>query len=125
MHLQMVTAGQRFFFCMFQIFSNLKQINTASLLPNCGALIMLISVEGVYRNGKIKLRELPANVNAETRVIVTFVEPQFIDLRARGVGEAQAVDLRVRLATFVEDWNSPEMDIYNNYDAAKANLQAR
>lgn len=86
---------------------------------------MLISVEGVYRNGKVELRELPANVNVEMRVIVTFVEPKFIDLRARGIDEAQAADLRARLATFAEDWNSPEMDIYDNYDAAKANLQAR
>jgi hypothetical protein len=86
---------------------------------------MLISVEGVYRNGKVELKELPANVNEETRVIVTFVEPKFIDLRARGIDEAQAADLRARLATFAEDWNSPEMDIYDNYDAAKANLPTR
>jgi hypothetical protein len=86
---------------------------------------MLISVEGVYRNGKVELREMPANVNEEMRVIVTFVEPKFIDLRARGIDEAQAADLRARLATFAEDWSSPEMDIYDNYDAAKANLQAR
>jgi hypothetical protein len=86
---------------------------------------MLISIEGVYRNGKVELKELPANVNAERRVIVTFVEPKFIDLRERGIDEAQAADLRARLATFAEDWNSPEMDIYDNYDAAKANLPAR
>jgi len=52
---------------------------------------MLISVEGVYRNGKVELREMPANVNEEMRVIVTFVEPQFIDLRTHGIDEAQAV----------------------------------
>ncbi len=86
---------------------------------------MLISVEGVYRNGKVELREKPANVNEEMRVIVTFVEPKLIDLRARGIDEVQAADLRARLATFADDWNSPEMDIYDNYDAAKANLQAR
>lgn len=86
---------------------------------------MLISVEGIYRNGKVELRELPANINAETRVIVTFVEPKLIDLRARGIDEVQAADLRARLATFTEDWNSPEMDIYDNYDAAKANLPTR
>ena len=86
---------------------------------------MLISVEGVYRNGKVELREMPANVNKEMRVIVTFIEPGIIDLRARGINEAQAADLRARLATFAEDWNSPEMDIYDNYDAARASLQAR
>ena len=86
---------------------------------------MLISLEGVYRNGKVELRELPANVNTEMRVIVTFIEPKFIDLRERGIDEAQAADLRARLATFADDWNSPEMDIYDNYDAAKASLQTR
>jgi len=86
---------------------------------------MLISVEGVYRNGKVELREKPANVNDEMRVIVTFVEPQLVDLRVRGIDETQAADLRARLTTFADDWNSPEMDIYDNYDAAKANLQAR
>ncbi len=86
---------------------------------------MLISVEGVYRNGKVELKELPADVNVEMRVIVTFVEPKLIDLRERGIDEAQAADLRARLTTFAEDWNSPEMDIYDNYDAAKANLPTR
>jgi hypothetical protein len=65
---------------------------------------------------------MPANLNPEMRVIVTFVEPRYIDLRERGIDETQAADLRARLATFAEDWDSPEMDIYDNYDAAKANL---
>jgi hypothetical protein len=87
---------------------------------------MLVSVEGLYHNGKVELKELPVNINTEMRVIVTFVEPnKFIDLRARGIDEAQAAELRARLATFAEDWDSPEMDIYDDYDAAKAKLQAR
>jgi len=45
-----------------------------------------------------------------------------IDLRVRGMDEAQAADLRARLVTFVEDWDSPEMDVYDDYDAAKARL---
>jgi len=36
-----------------------------------------------------------------------------VDLRARGIGEAQAADLRARLKTMAEDWNRPEMDIYD------------
>ena len=69
--------------------------------------------------------ETPGDVREETRVIVTFLAPGHIDLRARGIGEAQAADLRARLATFTEDWDSPEMDIYDNYDTAKATLQTR
>ncbi len=45
-----------------------------------------------------------------------------IDLPSRGIDQVQAAELRVRLAAFAEDWDSPEMDLYDNYDAAKANL---
>ena len=45
----------------------------------------------------------------------------YIDLQKRGIDRARASDLRERLATFAEDWESPEMSIYDNYDAAKSN----
>jgi hypothetical protein len=56
---------------------------------------------------------------------VTFLEPQVTDLRARGINEAHAAELRARLATFAEDWDSPEMAVYDEYDAAKSRLQTR
>jgi len=80
---------------------------------------MLKSIQGVYRHGRIELIEVPEDVHDETRVIVTFLEPGPIDLQSRGIGEAQAAELRARLAVFAEDWDSPEMDIYDHYDAAK------
>jgi hypothetical protein len=83
---------------------------------------MLTAIQGVYRSGKIDLSELPRNVTDETPVVVTFLNASRIDLQERGIGVTQAADLRARLATFTEDWNSQEMDIYDNYDAAKANL---
>ena len=83
---------------------------------------MLTAIQGVYRSGKIHLTELPRNITDETPVVVTFLEDNRIDLQARGIGVKQATDLRARLATFAEDWNTPEMEIYDNYDAAKANL---
>ena len=83
---------------------------------------MLKSVEGVYRDGKIELTELPGEVCNETRVIVTFLATYHIDLQARGIDEAQAAELRAQLGTFTEEWNSPEMDLYDNYDAVKARL---
>jgi hypothetical protein len=83
---------------------------------------MLKSVEGVYRDGKIELTELPEDVCNETRVIVTFLETGYIDLPARSIDEAQAAELRAQLGTFAEEWNSPDMDLYDNYDAAKAKL---
>jgi hypothetical protein len=82
---------------------------------------MLPSIQGVYRDGKIELDEHPANVPQETRVIVTFLADGSVDLRSAGINAAQAAELRARLAAF-EDWDSPEMAIYDNYDAGKANL---
>jgi hypothetical protein len=73
---------------------------------------MLKSVEGVYRDGKIELLELPPP-NAQGKVIVTFLESGAIDLAARGIDESQAADLRHRLQTIAEDWNLPEMDAYD------------
>lgn len=83
------------------------------------------TIEGVYRNGKVEITEVPKDVCDETRVLVTFLEPQPIDLRARGIDEAHAAELRTRLATFTEDWDSPEMAMYDDYGAAKHRLQAR
>lgn len=85
---------------------------------------MLTSVKGVYRAGRVELTELPPQVRDETQVIVTFVDTGEIDLRARGIDEAEAAELRDRLTPFAEDWNSAEMEIYDNYDAAKTKLSA-
>ena len=83
---------------------------------------MLRSIEGVYRKGKIELVEVPVSVGDETRVIVTFLEFNDVDLRSRGIDEKRAADLRARYATFAEDWDSPEMSVYDNYASAKAKL---
>jgi len=82
---------------------------------------MLKSIEGVYRDGKVELAELPAGVRDEARVIVTFLESDYVDLQTRGIQPAQAAVLRERLSTFAEDWDSPDMDMYDRYDTAKAN----
>lgn len=67
--------------------------------------------------------ETPSDMCEGTRVVVTFFPPGSIDLRERGIDEAQAANLRARFATFAEDWESPEMDIYDNYDEEKSKLQ--
>jgi hypothetical protein len=82
---------------------------------------MLTSVKGVYRNGRVELVESPSEVPEGTWVIVTFVRSDDIDLKSQGIDTEQAESLRTSLATFSEDWDSPEMSIYDNYDAAKAN----
>ena len=74
---------------------------------------MLTTVEGIYRNGKIELLEAAPDVG-DVRVIVTFLPKKGpIDLRERGICEAQAADLRRRLQTFAAGWESPEMDVYD------------
>ncbi|NOX56905.1 MAG: hypothetical protein GXP27_21180 [Planctomycetes bacterium] len=73
---------------------------------------MLKSVMGVYRDGKVELLE-PAPSDAEGRVIVTFLKSQPVDLAERGISAAQAADLRRRLQAFSEDWDRPEMDVYD------------
>ncbi len=77
------------------------------------------SIGGVYRDGKVELTKVPLDVPEGTRVVVTFPETSSgtnYDLRELGIDEAQAADLRARLRAFAEDWESPEMDIYDNYD---------
>ncbi len=61
-------------------------------------------------------------MNNETQVIVTFLKSKHINLREREIDEKQAADLRGRLSTFVEDWDSPEMAIYDNYDESKSHI---
>lgn len=83
---------------------------------------MLTAVQGIYRNGKIQLAEVPSNISDDTVVIVTFLTAGDIDLASSGIDETHAADLRARLSTFVEEWDNPEMDIYDDYDNAKSKL---
>ena len=64
-----------------------------------------------------------AHVHIKPKTVLSTVGT--IDLRERGIDEAQAAEMRARLASFAEDWESPEMDIYDNYDEEKAKLQTR
>ena len=74
---------------------------------------MLQSVEGIYRNGKIELLEMPADIE-EAQVIVTFMpKVGLVNLQSRGINHEQAADLRVRLSRFAPDWELPEMDAYD------------
>jgi hypothetical protein len=75
---------------------------------------MLQTVEGIFRDGKVELVETPPNMK-DGRVIVTFLPANGpIDLRARGISEEEAAQLRWQLQAFEEDWNRPDMDVYND-----------
>lgn len=74
---------------------------------------MLKTVEGTYQNGRVELAELPGDLE-EAQVIVTFLpQRDKRQLSTYGIDEAQAADLRARLRTFEEDWNHPDMDVYD------------
>lgn len=75
---------------------------------------MLSAVEGVYRDGKIELLETPPNLK-EARVIVTFLPKNGpIDLREQGMDAAEAAQMRAQFETIAEDWERPEMDVYDD-----------
>ena len=78
---------------------------------------MLTTLQGVYRKGKIVLNDNPSDIPDETPVIVMFLGVEGIDLRARGISEEQASALRSQLSSFAEEWDSPEMSLYDNYEA--------
>ena len=85
---------------------------------------MLQTVEGIYRDGKVELLEAPS-ASEGVRVIVTFLNApaelnnstdesvSSVDLARRGISSEQAADLRSRLQSFAEDWERPEMGIYD------------
>jgi len=75
---------------------------------------MVKSVEGIYRNGHVELTE-PLEEAEGSRVIVTYFQPdRSNDLRQRGIDEHQAAALRHRLSAFTEDWDRPEMAVYDD-----------
>ena len=81
-----------------------------------------MTITGIYQNGKVELSETPAAIG-QASVLVTFPDSHDIDLRAYGISEAQAAELRASFAVF-EDWNDPAMDVYNDYDTSKSALDA-
>jgi len=72
----------------------------------------MLTIEGTYKNGQIILTETPTEVS-ESKVLVTFLETKEINLKERGIGQAQAAELRSKLSTIAEDWSRPEMDVYD------------
>jgi hypothetical protein len=71
-------------------FSSLLVLDSIQSIATC---VMSKSVEGVYRDGKIELTELPSSVPEGTRVVVTFPGTVY-DLRERGIDETLGADLR-------------------------------
>jgi hypothetical protein len=66
------------------------------------------------------INELPKLSEAEQRAILDKLRElvrdgdHSVDLRSRGIDQAQAADLRTRLNSFAEDWERPEASIYDD-----------
>ena len=58
--------------------------------------------------------------NSKEQTIASIPE---YDLRDYGITEEDAAVLREQSASF-EDWNAPEMSIYDDYDSAKSLLDS-
>lgn len=72
----------------------------------------MLTVEGIYKDGQVVLTEMPKDV-AESKVLVTFLDTRQIDLQKAGISKKQAAELRAKFNSVAEDWNRPEMDIYD------------
>ena len=78
------------------------------------------------------LREKAAREGQAAEAVAQAMPAQAIQSKAQsrqgvllqdyGISPAQAAELRASLATFAGEWERPEMDVYDGYDAAKARL---
>ena len=79
---------------------------------------MLKAIEGVFQDGKVEFLEPVAELDG-TRVVVTFLPDISRGAAPASLGSSpydkeHAAALRAKLSTFIEDWDRPEMDIYND-----------
>lgn len=80
---------------------------------------------GIFRNGKVEFAQLPDGVPDETPAVVTFAIEDASALEQRGITPEQATAFRLALGAGIDDWDTPDMDIYNDYDSQKAELARR
>ena len=69
-----------------------------------------MTIEGHVENGQIILDQavaLPDGMKVRVELLSAS------DLNEHGINEQQAADLRQRLKPFAEDWDRPEMDVYD------------
>ena len=59
-----------------------------------------------------------------TEVIVTFLKNGSADLHTTDLDPEIIAELRQAFEPFAPEWDSPEMDIYDDYDASRKRLSA-
>ncbi len=72
----------------------------------------MLTIEGICKDGNIALNKEPSELT-ESRDLVTFLQPVQIDLSEKGIGKEQAAKLGTKLNITREDWDRPEMDVYD------------
>jgi hypothetical protein len=79
---------------------------------------MIQTVDGVFRNGKVELLEVPANIK-EARVIVTFLPRDIGPAAEPSFTPEEMADLRGKLEAWEEDWSAPGMEAYDDYETRR------
>ena len=77
-----------------------------SILPN-------LTSQSIYRDGNVELFKTSTGVDTALVTIALLPKNGSIDLQSRGINREQAANLRAKLQSFAEDWNCPEMDVYD------------
>jgi len=73
---------------------------------------MLLTIEGVYENGRVDLTELPRDVS-HAKVIVTFLAAETPVAVPPTFTPGEVAELRGKLAAWNDDWNAPGMEAYD------------
>lgn len=106
------------------------KIRLVRLLVIAGTIAGIVAGATDFGNNLLELAE-KLGVSIESRQLQPSqhlpppIGEQHINLGAHGIDTVNAELLRASLMTFADDWNSPEMSIYDHYDAARNNLKAR
>jgi DeoR family transcriptional regulator, catabolite repression regulator len=106
------------------------QIRLVRLLVIAGTIAGIVAGAADFSNNLLELAEklgiqIELNQQHQSQYLPPSISEHQIDLATHGIDTAQAEILRASFMTFADDWNSPEMSLYDNYDAAKADLKAR
>lgn len=79
---------------------------------------MIQTVEGIFRNGKVELLEIPEHIE-EARVLVSFLPTSTGPDGGPSFTADEIADLRGKLAAWEDDWNAPGMEAYDDYEARR------
>ena len=98
-----------------EIKNSLSQTETGDVVSEEQVRVIFAKLirESIYREGKVELLETPAGIDAAKFTIAFLPKNGSVDLESRGINREQAANLRARLQSFAEDWNRPEMDVYD------------